>query len=89
MSAAAITPAGFTIGVAVAVALFAVLWVVLTRRRRPRSDRDDVVIDLTYLERAIRADEEAVTQRDADGKPLFSESSDQPSGRHRLPTEDR
>lgn len=97
MSADDLTPTGLLIGFAIfaiLVALVAIAWAALSwRQRRPAAvtgDQHDLVIDLTYLERAIKADEEAAARRNEQDKPLLSRSPwTGPDHRHRLPTDER
>ena len=97
MPASDITPAGLLIGFAIAVAVVALIWAALARRSRRRSPGgvhlrhdDGPVIDLAYLERAIKADEEAAARRTAENRPLLSRAPDaQPDRSHRLPTDER
>ena len=93
MPALAITPAGILTGIAITVIVIALVgsalvWWTLRRSKARRTGHDDgPVIDLTYLEQAIRADEDATARRAAQDRPLLSESpSAQPHRPHRLPT---
>lgn len=87
----AITSAGWLAGFAVVVASIALVGSALAWRSLRRSKEGEhehgPVIDLAYLERAIKADEDATARRDAEERPLFSESpAAQPHRHHPLPT---
>ena len=68
MSALAITPAGILTGIAITVLVIAlagsalVWWTLRRSRARRTGPADGPVIDLTYLEQAIRADEDATAR---------------------------
>ncbi|HAS08946.1 MAG TPA: hypothetical protein DCS55_00245 [Acidimicrobiaceae bacterium] len=91
MSELSITPAGLLIAFFALVVLVAL--VVAARAWSPRrrvDDDDGPVIDLTYLERAIKSDEEAARRRREEHKPLLSQApSADPDRAHRLPRDER
>jgi hypothetical protein len=89
-----VTPAGLLTAFFVLVVIVALIVAASAWRSSRRTDRDTdddgPVIDLTYLEKAIKADEEAARQRRAEDKPLLSESpTAEPDRAHRLPTDKR
>ena len=94
MSELSITPAGLLIAFFVLVVVAALVTAALAWRSRRQTghlaDDDDPVIDLTYLERAIKSDEEAARRRREEHKPLLSQApAAEPDRAHPLPTDER
>lgn len=95
MTALAITPVAVLAGFAVVVVAIAAVAAALSLRSRRRADKhadhgDGPLIDLAYLERAIRADADATARRAEESRPLLSRSpGPPPDPSHRLPRNGR